>query len=589
MAPATAPAQAPAPTPTPVPGSERAFLFRSASRVRFRALRAYWVTFVVIMSYLSVRWQARFRSSDRIERLLVKKHRKNAQRILVAIQMLQGLYIKVGQLISILSNVLPEEFRGGLETLQDRVPPRPLSEIEQRIREELGGKTTGELFRSFEPLPLAAASIGQVHRAVLKDGRQVAVKVQYPDIDQVVHADLRTLRRIVRIIERMLPDHGVGDVYREVRKIVIKELDFRGEAASIERIAANFEGRQDVCFPAVIHELSTGRVLTTSFIDGIKVSHIGSLDKAGIDRKKLARLVIEAYCQQIFTDRVYHADPHPGNLMVLPGPTLVFLDFGAVAEISPAMRSGMIEFVQGGLTGDTDKLIRGMRTMGFVSKRANPEIFEKIVNYFHDRFKEEIQIDSLNLRDIKIDPQKGLENLADLRRLDISLRDITDSFYVPKEWIMLERTILLLMGLCTELDPDLNPMSVIRPYLERFVFSDGTDISSFLLSTAQSATTSLVTLPSEIRRFMREMQRGGVRMRFPDVANQVRVLYLAGQQLVWGAGAIAGVAFGLAFDDRGQPEVARWFFGGAAVASFFFLVAYLVGRAAVKETKRNRP
>lgn len=562
---------------------------RYASKVRMRALRAYWVTFVVILSYLSVRWQARFRSSDRIERLLMKKHRRNADRILRAIQALQGLYIKVGQLISILSNVLPEEFRGGLETLQDRVPPRPLSEIEQRIREEFGGKTTAELFQDFEPLPLAAASIGQVHRAKLRDGRLVAVKVQYPDIDAVVHADLRTLHRIVRIIERMLPDHGIGDVYREVRKIVVKELDFQGEAANIERIAGNFEGRTDVQFPAVVHELSTGRVLTTTFVDGIKVSHTEALDKAGIDRKRLARLVIEAYCQQIFTDRVYHADPHPGNLMVLAGPTLVFLDFGAVAEISASMRSGMIEFVQGGLTGDTEKLIRGMRTMGFVSKGARPEIFEKIVAYFHDRFKEEIQIESLNLRDIKIDPQKGLENLADLRRLDISLRDITDSFYVPKEWIMLERTILLLMGLCTELDPELNPMSVIRPYLERFVFSEGTDISSFLLSTAQSATTNLVTLPSDIRRFIREVQRGGVRMRFPDVAMQVRVLYLAGQQLIWGAAAIAGVAFGLAFEDRGQPEVATWFYGGASLSALLFLMNFFTGRAAAKESKKNRP
>ena len=154
---------------------------------------------------------------------------------------------------------------------------------------------------------------------------------------------------------------------------------------------------------------------------------------------------------------------------------------------------------------------------------------------------------------------------------------------------MLERTILLLMGLCTELDPELNPMSVIRPYLERFVFSEGTDISSFLLSTAQSATTNLVTLPSDIRRFIREVQRGGVRMRFPDVAMQVRVLYLAGQQLIWGAAAIAGVAFGLAFEDRGQPEVACWFYGGATLSALLFLLNFFTGRAAAKESKKNRP
>ncbi|MFH2006456.1 MAG: AarF/UbiB family protein [bacterium] len=555
--------------------------------VRFRALRAYWVTFLVVMSYLSLRFQARFRSSTSIERLLMKKHRRNAGRILKGIMGLQGLYIKVGQLISILSNVLPEEFRAGLETLQDKVPPHPTTDMEKRIREEFDGRTSAELFAEFDETPLAAASIGQVHRARLKSGQEVAVKIQYPDIDRIVHDDLRTLHRIVRVIERMLPDHGVPDVYREIRKIVLKELDFRDEAANIERIAANFPDRPNVAFPEVIHEFSTQRILTTSYIDGIKVSDVKSLEAAGIDRKQLAELIITAYCQQIFTDRIYHADPHPGNLMVQPGPTLVFLDFGAVAEISSSMRQGMIEFVQGGLAGETEKIIRGMKTMGFVSKKANPEIFDRIVNYFHDRFKEEIQLDSLNLRDIKIDPQKGLENLADLRRLDISLRDITDSFIVPKEWIMLERTILLLMGLCTELDPELNPMSVIRPYLERFVFSEGMDLSKFLISTAQSATTGLLTLPSDMRRFMREVQRGGVRMRFPDVTNQVRVLYILGQQIVWTAVGISCAAFALAAQDRGEPEAAKWLFSGAGVAGALLLVNLLGGRAAIKRSKKN--
>lgn len=555
--------------------------------MRFRALRAYWVTFVVLLSYLSAKWQSRFRSSEAIDRILARKHRRNAGRVLRAIQRLQGLYIKVGQLISILSNVLPEEFRSGLETLQDRVPPQPLAAMEQRIREEFDGRSTTDLFTKFEALPLAAASIGQVHRATMLDGSQVAVKVQYPDIERMVHADLRTLHRIVRIVERLLPNTGLSDVYREVRKIVVKELDFRAEAENLSRIAENFADRTDVVLPEVISELSTARVLTTRYIDGIKVSNTEALDEAGIDRRQLARLIVESYCKQIFSDRFYHADPHPGNLMVLPGPTLVFLDFGAVAEISPAMRQGMIEFVQGGLAGDVDKIIRGMRTMGFVSRQANPEIFERIVNYFHDRFQEEIHLDSLNLKDVRIDPEKGFENLADLRRLDISLKDITDSFHVPKEWIMLERTILLLMGLCTELDPEMNPMSVIRPYLETFVFSEGNDLSTFLLSAAQTATTSLVTLPSEIRRFMRELQRGGMRMRFPEVSGQVRAMYLLGQQFLWGAGVAAGLHFGMQFQDRGDPRAATASFVAAGISGLLFGLSYLAGRAAYRATRRR--
>lgn len=582
--------KAPTRPPTTAPATmapAKTIFGRRTPTPRIRAPRAYWVTFLVMMSYLSLRFQMRFRSAASMDRLMMRKHRKNAQRILRAIMTLQGLYIKVGQLISILSNVLPEQFREGLETLQDRVPPHPAAEIEQRIREEFDGRSTDELFAEFEPEPLAAASIGQVHRARLKDGTLVAVKVQYPKIDKIVKDDLRALRRIVGIIDRFLPSHGIPEVYREVSKIVLKELDYREEAANIERIAANFTDRPNVSFPEVIHELSTERVLTTGFIDGVKASDTEALAKAGIDRKDLAKLIITAYCQQIFNDRIYHADPHPGNLMVLPGPNLVFLDFGAVAEISPQMRQGMIEFVQGGLAGDTDKIVHAMKTMGFVSKNADPEIFDRIVAYMHDRFKEEIQLDSFNLRDLKVDPQKGLENLADLRRLDISLRDITDSFIVPKEWIMLERTILLLMGLCTELDPDLNPMTVIRPYLERFVFSEGTDLSSFLLTTAQSATTSLLTLPSDMRRFMREVRRSGLQTRNPDLDRHVRVLYIAGQQFVWTALTIGFGAFALALHDRGYHDGEKWLLGGAGLSGLLLIASLLSGRVSLKRSRKN--
>jgi predicted unusual protein kinase regulating ubiquinone biosynthesis (AarF/ABC1/UbiB family) len=545
------------------------------------------VTFVVVLSYLSLRFQSRFRSPRTIERLLGVKNRRNAERILRAIVCLQGLYIKVGQLISILTNVLPEDFRAGLVSLQDQAPPRDPADVERRIREEFAGRGTAELFATFEPQPVASASIGQVHRATLRSGEAVAVKVQYPDIDRIVRSDLRALERITQVIAYFLPDHGVPDVYREVHKIILEELDYHREAANIERIAGNFVGRPDVSCPRVIADLSTQRVLTTTWIDGIKVSDLPALTAAGIDRKVLARLVINAYCQQIFGDRIYHADPHPGNLMVLPGPKLVFLDFGAVAEISPSMRQGMIDFVQGGLAGDTDKVIRGMKGMGFVSKRADPAVFDRIVTYFHDRFKEEIHLESLNLQDIKIDPEKGFERLADLRNMNISLRDITDSFYVPREWIMLERTILLVMGLCTELDREMNPMSVIRPYLEQFVFAEGGDWSTFLLTTAQGAAKNLLTLPDEMRRFMREVQRGGVQLRFPDVGLQVRVLYAVGQQLVWTASAIACAAFGLALHDRGYDTAARWCLLGAAASGLLLFGSYLVGRIALKRGRRN--
>ncbi len=435
-----------------------------------RGRSRYWIAYVatlrVVLSYLSLRLQSRFRSPAAIDALARKKNLRNARRIHHAIARLQGLFIKVGQLISIMTNFLPEEFRNELSGLQDNVPPRPYDDVERRVREELG-QGPRELFAEFEERPIASASMGQVHRAQLKTGEAVAVKVQYPDIDEIVRIDLRALRRIFGVISYFVPYQGMDSLYREIRAMVLQELDFRGEADNVERIAASFTGRTDVAFPKVRRELSTARVLTTEWIDGVKVSDRARLATLGVDRAQLARQVVQAYCQQIFTDGVYHADPHPGNLLVRKSATgevvVVFIDFGAVAEISPKMRHGIVDLIQAGIARDTPRVVQAMKDMGFISRGADPAIFDKVIDFMHQKFQEEIQLDSFSLKDVKFDPERSLANLADLRRMDVSIRDLADHFYVPKEWILLERTVLLLMGLCTDLDPTLNPMQVIRP------------------------------------------------------------------------------------------------------------------------------
>jgi predicted unusual protein kinase regulating ubiquinone biosynthesis (AarF/ABC1/UbiB family) len=536
-----------------------------------RSLRAYWVTFVVIASYLSARLQARFRSEDAILRLLRRKHLANACRIERAIVHLQGLYIKVGQLISIMTNFLPSEFRDQLEGLQDQVPPRPYEDIERRFREEFGGRSPDELFHSFDRRPIASASIGQVHLAKLEGGQRVAVKVQYPDIEEIVQRDLRTLRRIFRIVQNFVPYQGLEDVYREIRAMLQSELDFRAEADNLERIARNFTGRKDVVFPPVVRALSTQRVLTTHFESGIKVGDLARIDRAGIDRAEVARKVVELYCQQIFSDGVYHADPHPGNLLVRRAQggalSVVFLDFGAVAEVSPQMRQGLIELLQGALARDTPRIVRAMKQMGFIARGADDSVFDRVIEYFHDRFQEQISLDSLSLKDIKFDPQKGLENLADLRRMDISLRELSSNFHVPKEWILLERTLLLLMGLCTALDPQMNPMTVVRPYLERFVLGEEGDWQTFAVETAKDLFVSLTALPSDIHKFVASAKTGELSVRFHNLEKSTRLLYRLGHQAITAAIGITGAAIAIVLEGRGEIERAEWGWWTARIAA----------------------
>ena len=537
-----------------------------------RFVKAYWVTFRVIASYLSLRFQAKFRSPDAIARSLKRKHIRNAQRIEAAIIQLQGLFIKVGQLISIMTNFLPDEFREQLEGLQDQVPPRPYADMESRIREELDGRGPDELFARFHRRPVASASIGQVHIAYLESGEKVAVKIQYPDIEEIVKSDLRTLRRIFSIVGYFVPYQGLDEVYREIRSMIVDELDFRREADNAARIADNFKDRDDVGFPRPVPELSTARVLTTLFEDGCKVSDISSLLHTGIDRRALARQVVELYCQQIFTDGLYHADPHPGNILVRRcdtssnGLCVVFLDFGAVAEISPAMRQGLVELIQGGITGDTERIVSAMKQMGFISRGADNRVFDRVVEYFHTRFQEEISLESFNLEDIKFDPEKSLENLADLRRMNISLRELTANFHVPKEWILLERTLLLLVGLCTALDPAMNPMSVIRPYLERFVLGEEGDWSTLVVDTTKDLVFSVASLPSEMRKLMRAAQAGDLSVRFQNLEQSTELVYRLGHQAIVAAIGIAGAVIAVILEGRGEIDRAEWAWWTARIA-----------------------
>jgi predicted unusual protein kinase regulating ubiquinone biosynthesis (AarF/ABC1/UbiB family) len=560
-----------------------------------RLFTAYFVTAQVALSYVALAASRRFRRSGSFERVTREKHQRNARRIEAAILRLRGLFIKVGQLISIMANFLPDAFREELQRLQDQVPPRPYKDIEARLREEFGGRAPSEVFAEFSPEPVASASIGQVHRARLPTGEAVAVKVQYPDIEEIVRTDLRALRRIFGVLRWFMPAYGFDTIYAEIREMVLNELDYRQEASAIERIAGHFAARRrdpahqavapaTVRFPRVMSDYSTARVLTTEWMEGVKVADLERLVAAGVDRRKTARVCVEAYCQQIFIDGLYHADPHPGNLLVQApaaaggAPTVVFLDFGATATVSEAMRRGMISFLQGAMTRDTTRIVAAMKEMGFLSRRANPEVFDRIVQYFHEKMRAQMSVQGFSLKDLSFDSEKSLSSLLDLRDLNVSLADLKDAFKIPKEWILLERTLLLLLGVCTTLDPEMDPTDVIQPYLERFLLGERKQWSELVVEASREMALSALSLPGELQRFMDRAARGELEFRLRGLDENVRVLYSAGQQLLWGILGAVSAVLAVVFDGRGQhgarvaAEIAT-----SAFAVFLFW-AWLGGR-----------
>ncbi len=556
-----------------------------------RVLRAYTATLQIFFSYAWLSFRRRFVAAERHQLMTEEAHRRNARRVERAVVELQGLFIKVGQLISIMANFLPAEFRSELESLQDQVPPRPYEDIEARLREEFGGRGPDDVFTSFDRTPVASASIGQVHFARLRDGREVAVKVQYPDIEEIVKTDLSVLHFIFHLLGRTMPEWGFSTIYREIREMILCELDYRKEAEAVRKISANFHGRADVLFPEVISEHSTGRVLTTLWMSGVKAADIQGLQALGIDRKKAARLAVEAYCQQIFVDGVYHADPHPGNLLLRRGavpeadPTLVFLDFGATAEVSQSMRKGMVSFIQGAMTKDTARIVGAMKEMGFISRRADPEVFDRVVEYFHDRFRSQLRVDGFSLKDIRFESQAKLDSLLDLRALNVSLADLSDSFHVPKEWVLLERTLLLLLGVCTTLDPEMNPIDSIGPYVERFMLGEKKEVKEAFVEAAREAAFSALALPSELGRFLAIANRSDLGVKVSGLDDGVRALYAVLQQLVWAGLGATATTLAVVFDGRGQGRLCTAAAVSAGFCGLFLLAAFWRGRRLVRQRR----
>jgi predicted unusual protein kinase regulating ubiquinone biosynthesis (AarF/ABC1/UbiB family) len=555
--------------PTTSPRSSRA-----AQRNRF--IRAYWTTYMVIGSYLLFSLGKRFFGAAWGDSRIADVHERNARRVERTIVKLQGLFIKVGQLLSIMANFLPEQFRSGLEALQDQVPPRPYGDIEARIKEELGMEVS-EIFERFCEEPIASASLGQVHEAWLKDGTHVAVKVQHRDIDEIVRLDLSTIRRIMQIVGIFIPVQGLDAYYHQIRVMISEELDFIREVRNINRIADNFLKQPTVRFPRPVERFCTRRVMVTTFVEGVKVGDVAALDALGIDRRLLAKHIVKVFCQQIFIDGIYHADPHPGNMLVGLEGELILLDFGAVAELSSEMREGIPEFLEAVIRRDTDAIIKALRKMGFLARTDSLDVSERVIEFFHQRFQEEVKLDTFNLKDIKLDPQKGIESLVDLRKMNIGLKELSGAFHVPRDFVLLERTILLLTGVCTQLDPEMSPMDVVRPYLQEFVLGNR-DWAQIAFEAAKDMGLKALTLPEHLGKFLTRANRGEAEIRVRGLGRAAGVVYAGIRQLIFAALGISAGFAALELYLAGHLRLAQQCLYGACAMGVLLLGSMLLTR-----------
>ncbi len=288
----------------------------------------------------------RLAPSDMAERWSAH-HSESANAIYEAAIELRGLILKGCQFIGSRADVLPPQYVEILSRLQDRVPAKPFPTVRKTVEGELNC-TLEDVFDGFDESPIASASLAQVHPAVLRSGERVAVKVQYPEIETLVRSDLSNLRVLFRAVGLLERDFDLMPLIDELGTQMPLELNFVNEAHNSEKISHFYEQRDDIYVPRVHWEYTTRRVLVTEFIDGLKISDMTALQAAGVDPDAIMRTLIEAYCEQILVHGFFHADPHPGNLLVQPGgagdgrPRLVFVDFGLAKELPSGFRQGIL-------------------------------------------------------------------------------------------------------------------------------------------------------------------------------------------------------------------------------------------------------
>lgn len=375
------------------------------------------------------------------------QHRRGAGRVLDAAAALGGTLIKAAQFASSRPDLLPAAYVERLSELQDRVPPRPWTVIEGAVAGELG-RPLAQAFEEFEHESIAAASIAQVHRARLADGRWVAVKVQYPGIAGLIEADLAALQGIFEGISRLEPSVNLRPILDYLRWTLPMELDFRREAGAIDDLKSALSHRDDVLIPEVIEGLNTERLLVMELVEGIKITDRQGLIDAGIDPQQVAELLIDVYAEQLFKRGVFHADPHPGNLLVQPGPegpVLVLLDHGLTTTVPPDLVSAMTEAMDALSEGDFEALTEALRKAGLeVGPDLDLETLLGLVGVLFgaDRGEEDAE-----------------EEAEDLGQFGLSLG--ASIGYIPNDLLLVGRAIGLVDGITRQLAPDLDTIEIV--------------------------------------------------------------------------------------------------------------------------------
>ncbi len=431
-------------------------------------------------------------------------------------------FIKVGQLFSTRADLFPAEYVAELSKLQDQVPAFTYQQTAAIVAADLG-KPIDKLFSSFDPTPLAAASLGQVHRAMLYSGEEVVVKVQRPGLKQLFTIDLAILKRITRYFQNH-PRWGKGrdwlGIYEECSRILWLEIDYLHEGRNADIFRRNFSNKDWVKSPRVYWRYTTKRILTLEYLPGIKISHYEALEAAGLDRKLLAQLGAKAYLHQLLNDGFFHADPHPGNIAVSGEGALIFYDFGMMGQIKTNVRDNLMETLFGIANKNAKRVMNSLIELGALSPVEDMGPVRRSIQFMLDNFMD------------KPFEEQSVSAITD----DLYEIAFHQPFRFPATFTFVMRAFSTLEGVGKGLDPEFSFMEVAQPFAMQLMSNgngnNGNGILEQLGQEAAKVSSTAFGLPRRIEDTIDKLERGDLRIRVRSLESERVMRRLSAIQLL---------------------------------------------------------
>lgn len=466
-----------------------------------RILFKYGFDDIVEMLHIDQYLESGLQMINRKPREQIEKHSR-PERLRMAMEELGPTFIKFGQLLSTRPDFIQHEYLHELTKLQDKVPPFSYEEVEDIFLDETG-KRPQEIFLEFDKTPLAAASIGQVHKGTLINGDKVVIKVQRPDIENIIAVDIEILSHLASLMEMYLEEvqgHSPTSIVEEFARTISKEIDYTVEISHIQRFARQFEGNSEIHVPQVYRELSSERILTMEYIQGIKASEIDLLRQKGIDLKLVAERGTNLIMEQVFVHGFFHADPHPGNIFVLPDNVICFLDFGMMGNLT---RQNQEDF--------TDLML-------YIVERKEKKVTEsvlKLTNHYGEVDREALSRDLSEMLDRYLYlPLKHLEAGKILQEL-LALVSRHKIYFKPNLYLMM-KALTTVEGVGQKLDPDMELIRLAVPFMEK-IKADRMKVHRLAEEVGMTSADYLELireLPEELREILSQLRQGRMMIEF---------------------------------------------------------------------------